>query len=216
MIRILLADDHNVMRSGLRRLLEEEPDLEVVGEAADGLEAIRMAEELEPDVVITDLVMGGVSGVEVTRQVTERVPRSRVVVLSMYGNESYVLDALRSGARAYVLKESTSEELSQAVRAAASGRRYLSSALSEMAIEGYISREQAAAPDPYDTLTPREREVLHLIAQGCTGVETAKRLFISRRTVEVHRANLMRKLDLKNKAELFAYAAQRGILPPPR
>jgi len=212
MIRILLADDHNVMRSGLRHLLEDEPDFDVVGEVADGLEAVRLAGELHPDVLITDVVMGDISGIEVARQVAERYRGVKVVVLSMYGEERYVLDALRCGAMAYVLKDASATELAQAVRAAVAGKRFLSSTLSEMAIEGFMGEKADRPTDPYDRLTSREREILHLTVQGCTDIETAERLFISRRTVQVHRANLMQKLGLKNRPELFAYAVQQGII----
>jgi two-component system response regulator NreC len=214
MITLVLADDHHVVRQGLRALLEAEPDLQVIGEAADGLETVRLVVNLRPDILVLDLMMGGISGLEVARQVSKRSPKTGVVILSMYSNEAYVLEALKAGAKAYVLKESTAGELVKAVRTAATGHRYLSSSLSERAIEAYVEKSKDTVLDPYDTLTTREREVLHLAAQGCTNADMATRLYISRRTVEVHRANVIRKLGLRTQAQLVSYAIRRGILPP--
>jgi len=213
MTTIALADDHQVVRNGLRVLLEAEPDFSVVGEAGDGLEAVRLVERLQPDALVLDLMMPGLNGLEVARQVSQRSPQTRVVILSMYDNEAYVLEALRAGAAAYVPKESTSAELVRAIREAVAGRRYLSPPLSERAIEIYIQRAESAALDPYETLTAREREVLHLVAEGHTNAEIAARLFVSPRTVETHRANLMRKLGLHTQTDLIRYALRRGILP---
>jgi len=213
MTTVVLADDHHVVRQGLRSLLEAEPGLSVVGETGDGLEAAQLVERLQPDVLVLDLMMPGLNGLEVTRQVSQRSPRTHVVILSMHPNEAYVLEALRAGAAAYVLKESTSAELVHAIREAVAGRRYLSPPLSERAIEVYMQKAESAALDPYETLTAREREVLHLAAEGHTNAEIADRLFISRRTVETHRANLMRKLGLRTQTDLISYALRRGILP---
>lgn len=213
MTTIVLADDHHLVRQGLRSLLEAEPDFSIVGETGDGLEAAQLVERLRPDVLVLDLMMPGLNGLEVTRQVSQRSPRTHVVILSMHPNEAYVLEALRAGAAAYVLKESTSAELVRAVREAVAGRRYLSPPLSERAIEVYMQKAESAALDPYETLTAREREVLHLAAEGHTNAEIADRLFISRRTVETHRANLMRKLGLRTQTDLISYALRRGILP---
>lgn len=214
MITVLLADDHPVVRRGLRALLEAEPDFQVVGEAGDGLEAIGVVNSLQPDILVLDLMMGGLNGLEVTRQVRKGSPRTGVVILSMYGTESYVLEALRSGAKGYVLKEATSEELVRAVREVAMGRRYLSSSLSERAIEVYMEKTKSREQDPYDTLSHREREVLHLAAEGCSNAEIASRLNLSRRTVEIHRAHMMHKLGLHTQTDLLRYALRRGILPP--
>jgi two-component system, NarL family, response regulator NreC len=213
MTTIVLADDHHVVRQGLRALLESEPEISIVGEAADGLEAADLVERFKPDVLVVDLVMPGLGGLEVTRQVGRRSPRTRVVVLSMHANEGYVLEALRNGATAYVLKQCTATELVRAVREAAVGRRYLSPPLSERAIEAYLRRAEATDLDPYETLTSREREVLHLAAEGLSNPDIASRLYVSPRTVEVHRGNLMRKLGLHNQAELIRYAIRRGIVP---
>lgn len=209
---IVLADDHVLVRQGLRALLESEPDLAVVGEVGDGLAVAELVERLKPDVLIVDVVMPGLSGLEVTRQVVQRSPRTRVVVLSMYANEAYVLEARRNGALGYVLKDASASDLVRAVREAVAGHRYLSPPLSEEAIEEYAKRALPDGLDPYDTLTTREREVLHLAAQGCSGPEIASRLSISPRTVETHRAHLRDKLDLHNQTDLVRYAVQRGIV----
>jgi len=209
---IVLADDHNVVRQGLRALLEGEPDLSIVGEASNGLEAVELAERLRPNVLVVDVMMPGLNGLEVTREVTQRSPQTRVIVLSMHANEAYVLAALKNGAVGYVLKDSCADELVQAVRQARTDRYYLSSPLSERAIASYVQRAKKASLDPYDTLTTREREVLQLAAEGYTSAEIASRLFISARTVETHRANLMHKLGLTNQIDLVRYALRRGIL----
>ena len=208
----MLADDHPVVRRGLRSLLEETPDFRVIGEAGDGLEAAQLVARLRPDVLVLDLMMEGMNGLEVTRQVMKHSPGTVVVILSMYGNESYVLEALRCGAKAYVLKDSTADDLVHAIQAAAAGHRYLSPPLSERALERYIEKTEATELDPYDRLTVREREVLHLVASGCTHAEIAARLCISPRTVETHRARVMRKLGLRTTVQLIHYAMRRGIL----
>jgi len=213
-ISILLADDHQIVRQGLRALLEVEGDLHVVGEAADGLEAVQMVERLQPDVLLVDVMMPGLSGLEATRQVRERFPKTQVVVLSMHSNEAYVLQALRNGALAYVLKDSSSADLVKAVREAAAGQRYLSPPLSEHIIDAYVNRAHETVLDIYETLTNREREVLHLAAEGHTNADIAARLSISPRTVEIHRTNMMRKLGLHSEHDLIRYALRRGILPP--
>ena len=210
---IVLADDHHIVRQGLRALLEAEPGLEVVGEAAVGSDVAALVERLKPHVLVVDLMMPALSGIEVTRQIRQRSPQTRVVVLSMHANEAYVLEALQSGASAYVLKDASAADLVRAVREAASGRRYLSPPLSERAVDAYVQRAKGAALDPYDTLTIREREVLHLSAEGYTSTQIAALLSISPRTAETHRANLMRKLGLSGQTDLIRFALQRGILP---
>lgn len=211
---IVLADDHVVVRQGLRALLEAEPDFAIVGEAADGLEVADLVERLKADVLILDLMLPGLNGLEVTRQVQQRSPQTRIVVLSMYANEAYVLEALRNGAGAYVLKEASAADLVHAIREVMAGRRYLSPPLSESAIELYVQKAKAAPRDPYEALTTREREVLQLAAEGQSNPGIADRLGISVRTVETHRANLMHKLDLRSQTDLVRYALRRGILPP--
>ena len=213
MTTIVLVDDHHILRQGLRALLEAEQDFHLVGEAGDGLEAVQLVERLRPDVLVLDLMMPGLSGLEVTRQVCQRSPHTRVIILSMHNNEAYVLEALRNGAAGYVLKDSSVADLVQAVRAVTTGRRYLSPLLSERAIEVYIQKAQEVAADPYETLTNREREVLHMVAEGCSNTKVAARLSISPRTAETHRANMMRKLDLHTQTDLIRYALRRGIIP---
>jgi DNA-binding NarL/FixJ family response regulator len=209
---IVLADDHAVLRQGLRALLEAEPEFRVIGEAGDGLEAVQQVERLQPDVLVVDLMMPGLNGLEVTRQVSQYLPCTRVVILSMYANESYVQEALHAGASAYVLKESTFAELAGAVREAAAGRYYLSPTLSQRAMEAYIQKAKEETQDLYEMLSTREREVLHLAAEGLTNAEIAARLFLSPRTVEMHRSRLMHKLGFRTHTDLIRYALQRGII----
>jgi two-component system response regulator NreC len=213
MTTILIADDHAVVREGLKALLEEEPDFEVIGEADNGLEAIRLTSELNPDILILDIMLDDISGIEVARQVTERCGKTAIVVLSMYGDSKHVLESLRAGAKAYVVKKSIPSDLVQAVREARIGRHYLGSSLADVVIDAYLDQSGSGPTDPYETLSSREREVLNLAANGFTNSEIAQRLKISRRTVETHRANAMHKLNLGNQTELLRYALQRGILP---
>ncbi len=213
MINILLADDHHIVRQGLRALLESEHRFRLVGEAGDGLEAVRMTSRLKPDVLITDVMMPGLNGLEVTRQVTKSHPAIKVIILSMHTNDAYVLEAFKNGASGYVLKDSQAGDLINAVLSVISGKRYLSPPLSETELELYAVRVESAPVDPYELLTAREREVLQLVAEGRTSAEIASQLFISPRTVEGHRANLMRKLGLQNHTEIVKYALKRGILP---
>ncbi len=202
------------MRQGLRALLNEQPDISVVGEAADGPEATQLVERLKPDVLVVDMMMGGMNGIEVTRNVRKLSPKTCVVVLSMHADEGYVLEALRAGAKAYVLKDSIADDLLHAMREAILGRRYLSHPLSEQVIEGYLQKEEGAALKPHERLTVREREVLHMLAQGLNNEEIAVRLSVSRRTVEVHRAHVMHKLGVHNQVQLLRYAIQAGITHP--
>ena len=208
---IVLGDDHKVILRGLRAVLDAQPGLAVVGEASDGLKVAALAERLKPDVLVLDLMMPGLSGFDVTRRVTKRLPKTRVVILTMYSSEAHVVEALRSGAMAYVVKDASADELVTAIREASAGRRFLSAPFSNDLIETYLKRP--GGTDPYETLTPREREVLHLVAEGLTSSEIAARLFISPRTAESHRANLMRKLGLRSRTDLVRFAFQRGIVP---
>ena len=210
-IKILLVDDHAMVRSGLRALLEDESDLRVIGESGNGLDAIRMTGELQPEVLVLDIMMDDVSGIEVARQVLESRPETRIVILSMYSDNRYVLQALRAGAAAYVVKKSADSELVKAIREVASGRRYLGESVSEVLIEAYLTANLEPA-DPYDSLSSREREIFHLSAHSFTNTEIATQLSISRRTVETHRANGMRKLGLKSQTDLLRYALKRGFL----
>ncbi len=210
MITVLLADDHIVMRQGLRALIDSQTDLEVVGEASNGHEALELIQQKKPAVSVLDLMMPGLSGLEVTRQVW-RI--SQVLILSMHADEAYVIEALRKGASGYVLKDATANELIQAIRIVASGQRYLSSPFSERAISAYIQRVKTGSLEPYDTLTTREREILQLVAEGRNSAEIAQRLSISPRTVEAHRASLNRKLDIHSQADLIRLAMKKGLLP---
>ena len=213
-ITIILADDHRVVREGFRALLASESEFRIVGEAGDGLEALRLTEQLSPKVLVLDLMMPGLNGLEVARQLTHRGVPTKIVMLSMHSNEAYVLEALRNGASAYVLKDSSAADLVRAVREAVAGRRYLSPPLSEPAIDMYLQKAKSAGTlDIYETLTTREREVLQLVAEGQTTPSIAGKLFISPRTVETHRANFMHKLGLRTHTDLIRYALKRGILP---
>jgi two-component system response regulator NreC len=212
-LTLFLADDHQIVRQGLSALLNAVPDFQVVGEAADGPEAVRQVERLQPDVLVLDLMLKGLNGLEVARRVARRSPRTRIVMLSMHCDEAYVLASFEAGAGAYVLKEAGADELIQGIRAVAAGKRYLSPPLSEPALGAYAKKAEGSPLDPFHTLTAREREVLQLTAEGQSGAEIAERLFISPRTVESHRANLMRKLGLRNLKEVVRYAVQKGVLP---
>jgi two-component system response regulator NreC len=186
--------------------------MDVVGEVAEGLTVADMVTRLNPDVLVLDLMMPGLNGLEVTRQVNQRSPNVRIIVLSMHANEAYVLEALRNGASGYVLKESSTETLVTAIRTTMEGRRYLCAPLSEMAMEAFLQKAQNVAVDPYDSLTGREREVLQLAAEGHTNTAIAERLSISPRTAEVHRARIMEKLQLTNQTGLIKYAIRKGLL----
>lgn len=213
-LRVVLVDDHELVRQGVSALLKPEADVEVVGEAGDGLAGLELVERVRPDVVVADLMLPGLGGLELTRQVVRRSPGTKVVVLSMHGAEPLVLEALERGASAYVLKDAGIAELLRAIREAASGRRYLSPPLSDRAVTAYLRRRDHGEPeDPYETLTPRERQVLHLAAEGLPNSAVARRLGISARTAETHRARVLHKLALRNQTELVRWAIGRGIIP---
>ncbi|CAN5423554.1 response regulator transcription factor [soil metagenome] len=212
-ITIILADDHRIVRQGLRALLETETDFNVIGTAGDGLEALDLVRKLNPDVVVLDLMMPGLNGLEVARQLSKQKPNTKIIILSMYDDEGFVLEALSNGVSAYVLKDAGSNDLIQAVREVQAGHRYLSPPLSDRAIEVYEQMTKAGITDKYETLTTREREVLHLTAEGNTNNEIAVRLGISVRTAETHRSKVMNKLDIHNQADLTRYALRRGIIP---
>ena len=215
MITLLLADDHEIFRQGLFMLLNTQPDFEVVGQAASGAEAVQLAERIKPQVAVIDVMMPGLTGLEATRQICQRLPATRVVVLSMHNDESYVVNALQNGASAYVLKESSTADLVQAVRSAAAGQRFLSPSLAERAIQVYLDSQGAARsqPDKVRLLTRREREVLELSMQSLPAAQIARRLGVSLRTAETHRANLMEKLGVHSQAELLAYLRRDGQHP---
>lgn len=208
MISIVVADDHAVVLAGVRLLIETERDLHVVGEATDGAQAVRRVLELAPDVLVVDMKMPGMSGLEVTRQLEESGSRTRVVILSMHATEAYIIEALRAGASGYVVKEATGPELVEAIRAAAVGRYYISSSLSTERLQAFLAKADAAGRDP---LTPRERQVLQLAAQGHSNAEIAQLLDLSRRTVETHRASIRAKLDLHDTRDLLRYAVKAGL-----
>ncbi len=212
-IRILLADDHPVVRDGLRALLEREVDMAIVAEAADGRETVLLAEEQSPDVVVMDLAMPLMNGIEATRRIVTRDPHTAVVILSMHQDESYVLGALNAGAKGYLLKDSMRKEVSEAIRAVARGRSFLTRKVSSILQEDYIRElRQRGLEDSYDLLTDREREVLQLVAEGRTNKEVATLLNISVTTVETHRTHLLQKLGLHSVPELILYAVRKGVI----
>ncbi|HEV8722575.1 MAG TPA: response regulator transcription factor [Candidatus Binatia bacterium] len=211
-ITIVLADDHSVVRQGLRALLEKEPDFDIVGEASNGLETLRSVEKLKPAVAIVDLAMPHLNGLEVTREITHQRLPTRVLLLSAHSSEPYVLNALKNGAFGYVLKSSAVDELVRAIRQVHLGRRYLPPAYSEAAVDAYLAKAGKSVSSGSDLLTRRERQILQMVAEGSSNAEIGSRLFISTRTVEVHRFNLMRKLSLRNSADLVRYALEH--LPP--
>lgn len=213
MIRIVIADDHRIMRSGLRLLLEREPDLKVVGEASDGRESVEMAARLEPDVMVMDVAMPNLNGIEAARQIGARAAGVRIAILSMHSDESYVMRALSAGARAYLLKDSAEADLIAAIRAIHEGRSFFSPAISSMLKEDYIREMRArGAEDSYELLTPREREILQMIAEGKTNKEVANILGLSLYTVETHRTHILQKLGLHSVPELILYAVRKGII----
>jgi DNA-binding NarL/FixJ family response regulator len=210
---VVLADDHQVVREGLRLLLESQPGLTVVGETSDGLQVADLVDALKADVLVTDLIMPGLGGLDVAREVKRRSPRTRIVILSMHSSDAFVLQALRNGASAYVLKSSSAADLVQAIHEVLAGRRYLSPPLSDKAIAAYVKRAEDGEVDIYETLTTREREVLHLAAEGLSNPAIGDRLGISPRTAETHCAHVIRKLGLKGKTDLITYALHRNFVP---
>ena len=212
-IRILLADDHTVVRDGLRALVEKQPDMAVVGEAADGRDTIRLAEEQLPDVIIMDIAMPNMNGIEATRRITASNPQTAVLILSMHQDESYVLRSLKAGAKGYLLKESVRGDIIEAIRAVVHGRSFLTRKVSRILQEDYVREmERRGLEDSYDLLTGREREILQLVAEGRTNKEVATMLNISLTTVETHRTHILQKLNLHSVPELILYAVRKGII----
>jgi DNA-binding NarL/FixJ family response regulator len=212
-VRIVLADDHTVMRNGLRLLLERQTNLKVVGEAADGRQAVALSETANPDVVIMDIGMPNLNGIEAARQIVSHNPRTAIAILSMHSDESYVIRALKAGARAYLLKDSAEADLLAAVRALSEGKSFFSPAISKILVEDYMRQlERQGAEDTYELLTNREREILQLLAEGRTNKEVAGMLNLSLYTVETHRTHILQKLNLHNVPELILYAVRKGII----
>jgi len=213
-MRVLLVDDHTLFRQGLRTLLEKHGAFQVVGEAEDGRTAVTLVEQLHPDVVVMDIAMKGLNGIEATRQIRQRFSRTQVIVLSMHLLESYVRQALESGAAGYLLKSAAGSELIAALENVRHGGTYFSAPVSRMIVEGYLETNRAAKAEKLTVLTPREREVLQLIAEGKTTKEIAVILSVSPKTVETHRMRLMDKLDIYETAGLVRYAIRRGVIQP--
>jgi len=211
-LRILLADDHTMVRQGLRKVLEERPDWQVVAEAGDGRDAVRLAEQHKPDVAVVDVAMPLLNGIEATRQITKRAPQTKVLVLSMYSDEAYVTQMLKAGAIGYLLKDSADVDLVQAVQAVSQGKSFFSPAVARLMSDDYARQRGENAVDRYESLSEREREIFQLVAEGKTNKEMAALLFISPSTVETHRARIMEKLDLHSAAEIVLYAVRRGVI----
>jgi DNA-binding NarL/FixJ family response regulator len=212
-IRILLADDHTVMRAGLRLLLERQPDMVVIAEAEEGRQAVELADSHKPDVVVLDIAMPLLNGIETTRQIVEKLPKTSVVILSMHSDESYVMRSLRAGARAYLLKDSAEADLIRAIRAVCDGKSFFSPAVSKLLLEDYIRQlQERDEEDSYELLTTREREILQLLAEGKSNKDVANLLNISLYTVETHRAHILQKLGLHTVPDLILYAVRKGII----
>ncbi len=212
-IRILLADDHTILRAGLRMMLNAQPDFEVVGEAQDGRQAIQEAQKLQPDVILMDITMPDMNGIEATRQIKKLLPETKVLVLTMHEHDEYVFQALRAGASGYMLKEAADTDLISALRVIQNGQFYLSPTAQSVMVGDYLQRVRTGEEkDSYSNLTEREREILKLVAEGYTNNQIAERLIISPKTVDTHRTHVMDKLNLHSRAELVKYAMRRGLL----
>jgi DNA-binding NarL/FixJ family response regulator len=212
-IRILVADDHAIIRKGFRFVIQQQQDMEVIAEAADGREAVRLAEELEPDVVVIDIGMPQLNGIDAAEQITRRNPRTRVIILSVHSDETYIVRALNAGVKGYLLKESADLDLVRAVRSVAQGRSFFSPKVAQTLAEDYVRLlQQRGAQDSYEILTEREKEILQLLAEGKSNKEVATILNLSPYTVETHRANIMQKLNLHNTADIVLYAVRKKII----
>ena len=210
-IRVLIADDHTIVRSGLRLLLQTEPDIEVIGEALDGREAVALAESLRPDVILMDIAMPGTSGLEATKQIKSRFPQMCVLALTMHRSDEYFFEMLKVGASGYVLKGAETSELIGAIRTVARGEVFLYPTMAKQLLQDYLSRLKEPQASGQPILTSREKEILHLLAEGYSNNEIAERLVVSPSTIHSHRTNLMRKLNLNSRYELIQYARQRGL-----
>lgn len=212
-IQVLLADDHGVVRKGLRFVLEQEPDITVVGEAVDGREAVRLAKELQPTVIVMDIAMPQLNGIDATSQAMKASPNSNVLILSMHNDESYILRSLEAGARGYILKDNAEDHLVQAIRVVAQGKPFFSPVIAQTLLEDYMRNlQQKGQQDSYSLLTDREKEVLQLLAEGRSNKDVAQLLDLSVYTVETHRTRIMQKLNLHNTAELVLYAVRKKII----
>ena len=211
-IRVLLADDHTILRDGIRALLDDQADIEVIGEAEDGLSTVKMVGKLKPDVVIMDIAMPLLNGLEATRQIQRDYPQVKVLILTMHENEEYIRQVLAAGALGYVLKDAAAQDLLGAIRAVHRGEAVLSPAITRLVIEDYLRWGDIRPADTSNGLTPREREILQLIAEGYTNKEIAEILSLSVKTIQSHRSNLMSKLDLHDRGELIKYAIQKKII----
>lgn len=211
-VKVLLADDHPVVRGGMRNFLEREADFSVIGEAEDGLQAVQLAEKLLPDILVLDMMMPHLNGLDVLRQLTKRLTNTRIIILSMQSADPYVTQALKAGAAGYVLKDSAPDELVKAIRQVLNGQRYLSPQLNERLINQFIQRVDSGSLNPLTLLTDREREVLQMTVEGLTSVEIGEHLSLSSRTVETHRQNLMKKLGMDNQVDLVRFAIKHGII----
>jgi DNA-binding NarL/FixJ family response regulator len=212
-LRLLLADDHTLVRQGFRKILEERPEWRVIAEAADGRSAVHQALELKPDVAVLDIGMPLLNGIEATRQIIRRSPHAGVLILSMHADEAYITQALRAGARGYLLKDSAGTQLIDAVAAVAAGKSFFSPAAAKVMLDDYLRRlADKGITDRYDSLSEREREVFQLVAEGHSNKEIAQLLSVSPNTVETHRTHILEKLDVHNTAELVLYAVRHGII----
>jgi DNA-binding NarL/FixJ family response regulator len=212
-LRILLADDHTLLRQGLRKILQERPDWEVVAEAGDGREAVRQTLAVQPDIAILDIGMPLLNGIEATRQIVRRLPDIHVLILSMHANEAYIIQALKAGAKGYLLKDSADTDLIRGVAAVASGKSFFSPAVAKVMLDDYVRHlTEKGIADRFDSLSEREREIFQLVAEGHSNKEIAELLTVSPTTVETHRAHILQKLDVHNTAELVLYAVRRGVI----
>ena len=213
-IRVLIADDHRVILDGLRLLLEAKGDIKVVGEAVNGREAVQKARELNADIVIMDIAMPELNGIEATRQICQSAPATRVIILSMHSTTEHIKRAIKAGAQGYLLKESTGVELVDAVHAVLKGRRYISQKISDILIDEFVDHSDGGSAEPsLERLSPREREIIQMVVEGKTSSEIANLIFLSPKTVETYRSRLMQKLGIKNLPDLIKFAIQKGLIP---